>query len=167
MADENGKGFWFTIRKWVGSCAANTELEQLKASVELAQDRVGKALIAGELMQGKPGAFEKLTKANEGLGAVGEALGTVQDVCLDLDAVSKIFEAVEVLSDDRIIYDNPQVAADNFDKLFNGIGRLCRFLPPPADAWGEFFERFNLFGNFQRNIVGPYVQRAWNAANSR
>jgi len=167
MAEENGTGFWFTVRKWVGSCASNTELEQLKAAVELAQDRVGKALVAGEIMQGKPGAFEKLSKANEGLGKVGEALGMVQDVCLDLDAVGKIFDAVKVLKDDNVIYDDPQLAADNFDKLFNGLGRLCRFLPPPADAWGEFFERFNLFGNFQRNIVGPYVKRAWDASYSR
>jgi hypothetical protein len=165
MADENGNsgGVWYRIRKMVSNCAASTDLEDLKASVELAKERVDKALMAGTILQGNSGAFEKLTKANEGLGAVGESLGMVQDICLDMDAVGKIHDAIVVLSDDRVIEKNPQAAADAFDSLFNGIGRLCRHLPPPADEWGEFFSQFNLFGNMQRKVFAPYFQRAWNA----
>ena len=169
MADENENpgGFWFEIRKMVGSCAASTDLEQLKASVELAQERVGQALIAGEILQKSQGGLEKLKKANEGLGVIGEALGSLQDICLDLDAFAKIFKAVKDLKDPQVIYQEPQKAADAFDSFFNGLGRLCRFLPPPADAWGEFFERFNLFGDFQRNIVGPRYEKAMNASYPR
>jgi hypothetical protein len=165
MADENENtgGIWYRIKKMVANCAASTDLEDLKASVEFAKGRVDKALMAGKILQGDSGAFEKLTKANEGLGAVGESLEMVQNVCLDMNAIGKIHDAIVVLSDDRIIETNPQAAADAFDSLFNGIGRLCRFLPPPADQWGEFFSRFNLFGNMQRNVFGPYFQRAWNA----
>jgi len=169
MADETEEkgGFWFTIKKMVTKCAASTDLEDLKSSVKLAQERVDKALTVGTVLKGKSGAFEKLTKANEGLGVIGKVLGEVQDICLDIDAVMKIHKAVQDLSDDNIIYDDPQKAADAFDTLFNGLGRLCRFLPPPADEWGEFFSRFNLFGNMQRNVFGPYFQRAHNAANIR
>jgi hypothetical protein len=169
MADENGSsgGFWLRIKKMLGQCAASTDLEDLKSTVELAKGRVDKALIAGQLLQSNSTVFDKLQKANEGLGAVSEALGKVQDVCLDVTAVNKIYDAVTVLSDDRVIYDDPQAAADAFDSLFNGLGRLCRFLPPPAKEWGQFFEQFNLFGNVQKNIYAPYFQRLHNAANSR
>jgi len=169
MADENGNsgGWWYRIKKMTGQCAANTDLEDLKASVELAKGRVDKALMAGQILQSKSGTFEKLTKANEGLGAFGDALGKVQNVCMDVNAIGKIHDAIVVLSDDRVIYDDPQKAADAFDSLFNGFGRLCRFLPPPADQWGEFFSQFNLFGNMQRKVFATYFQRAWDASNSR
>jgi len=169
MADENedSGGIWYRIKKMVGACAANTELEDLKASVELAKERVDKALTVGTMLKGNSTAFEKLKQANEGLGVIGETLKTVQNVCVDVNAITKIYDAVVVLSDDRVIYDDPQGAADAFDSLFNGLGRLCRFLPPPADEWGEFFSRFNLFGNMQRNVFGPHFQKAWNASNSR
>ncbi len=81
MADEEegrlGK-IWSRIKKMAGQCAANTDIEDLKASVETAQGRIDKVLMGGKLLQSDSTVFEKLTKANEGLGAVGEALGKVQ-----------------------------------------------------------------------------------------
>ncbi len=150
---------WITIKRKAGQCAANTDIEDLKSAVELGQKRVGQALMAGQILQGNSNVFEKLTKANEGLGQIGEALGTVQDVCTDISAVGKIHDAIQTLSDDRIIYDNPQAAADAFDMLFQGFGRLCRHLPSPAKEWGQFFEQFNLFGNMQKKVFNPYFSR--------
>ncbi|MDM7922255.1 MAG: hypothetical protein QUS14_08130 [Pyrinomonadaceae bacterium] len=161
MSDWNEKfaSAWLTIRKKAGACAANTDLEELKAAVQLGQKRVGQALMAGNIAQGQSGVFDKLSKANEGLGKVGESLEAVQDFCVDITAVGKIHDAIVALSDDRIIYDDPQRAADSFDLLFQGFGRLCKYLPPPAKDWGKFFESFNLFGNVQKNIYNPYFSR--------
>jgi hypothetical protein len=155
-----------TIKRKAGACAANTDLEDLKAAVQLGQKRIDQALIVGNIAQGKSDVFEKLGKANEGLGKVGESLEKVQDICLDITAVGKIHDAVAALSDDRLIYDDPQKAADSFDLLFQGFGRMCRYLPPPAKAWGQFFEEFNLFGNMQKKVYAPYFSRLHAAAES-
>jgi hypothetical protein len=150
---------WVAIKRKAGACAANATVEDLKASVQLGQARVGQALMVGGFLQSQSGVFEKLSKANEGLGKVGESLEKVQNICVDIVAYSKIHDAVVALSDDRIIYDDPQKAADSFDILFQGFGKLCSYLPPPAKEWAKFFEGFNLFGNVQKNIYGPYFKR--------
>jgi len=145
---------WTTIKRKAGACAANTDLEEIKASVELGQKRIDQALMAGTLLQkGDSNVFEKLNKANEGLGKIGEALGKVQDICLDIVAVGKIHEAAVALSNDRLIYENPEGAAAAFDSMFQGFGRLCRYLPPPAKSWQQFFESFNLFGAMTPKLV--------------
>ncbi|MBK9165004.1 MAG: hypothetical protein IPM21_14065 [Acidobacteria bacterium] len=169
MADwsEKFSAAWLTIKKKAGACAANTDLEELKAATELGKKRIDQALMVGTMAQGNSGVFDKLTKANEGLGKISESLGKVQDICIDVSAAGKIHDAIVALSDDRLIYDDPQKAADSFDLLFQGFGRLCRFLPPPANEWGKFFESFNLFGNVQKNIYNPYFSRLEDISNQR
>lgn len=165
MADWGQKfdNAWLYIRRKAGTCAANTDLEELKAAAKLGQQRIDQALMVGSFAQGQSGVFDKLSKANEGLGKIGESLEKVQDVCTDITAVGKIHEAIVALSDNRLIYDDPQKAADSFDMLFQGFGRLCSYLPPPAKEWAKFFESFNLFGNVQKNFYHPYFQRAHTA----
>jgi hypothetical protein len=144
---------WMTIKRKAGQCAANTDLEDVKSSVQLAQKRIDQAIYGGRVLQGKSAAFDKLSKANEGLGKIGESLEKVQDICLDIVAVNKIHAAVSVLSNDQIMYSDPERAAASFDTLFQGLGRLCRYLPPPASAWQQFFESFNLFGALTPDLV--------------
>lgn len=156
---------WITIKRKAGACAANTDLEEIKAAVELGKGRIDKVLWGGQMLSDKPGAFEKLKRANEGLGAIGEALDKVQEICLDITAVGKIHEAAVTLSDESIIYRDPDAAAASFDLLFQGFGRLCSYLPPPAKEWGKFFESFNLFGNMQQNVYKPYFQQRRDAMN--
>ena len=150
---------WVTIKKKAGACAANTDLEDLKAAVELGKKRVDQALQVGYFLQQKSGVFDKLSKANEGLGEIGEGLDKIQDICADIVMVGKIHDAIVALSDDRIIYDDPQMAADSFDLLFQGFGKLCSYLPSPAKEWAKFFEEFNLFGNMQKKVYAPYFSK--------
>ncbi|HMO82133.1 MAG TPA: hypothetical protein PKD24_15195 [Pyrinomonadaceae bacterium] len=147
-----------TIKKKAGGCAANTDLEEIKAAVQLSKKRIDQALYVGTIAQGKSGVFEKLSEANKGLGKVGESLEKVQDICLDIKAVGKIHAAAVALSDERLIYDDPNGAAAAFDSMFQGFGRLCRYLPPPAKAWQQFFENFNLFGNLTPKLI---PQQRW------
>jgi hypothetical protein len=150
---------WVSIKKKAGACAANTDLEDLKAAVQLGQKRVDQALKVGYFWQQKSGVFDKLSKANEGLGKIGEGLDKTKEICVDIVAIGKIHDAIIALSNDRIIYDDPQKAADSFDLLFQGFGRLCSHLPSPAKEWAKFFEEFNLFGNMQKNVYAPYFSR--------
>jgi hypothetical protein len=151
MAEESW--IWVQIKKLVGTCAAASKFKDIKASVENAQGKVGEALMVGEFLQKDSGVFEKLKKANEGLGKVSEALNKAGDVCLDIEAVNKIHQAVVLLETPNIIRNNPEKAAAAFDSMFQGFGRLCRYLPPPADEWQTFFEKFNLFGNMAPKLI--------------
>jgi hypothetical protein len=155
--------WWTAIKIKAGACAANTDIDGIKASVELAQDRVGKALKVGSFVQGHSEVFGKLTKANEGLGKMSEGLQKATSICKDIVALGKIQDAITVLMDDRIMYDDPQKAADSFDLLFQGFGRLCSHLPSPAKEWAGFFENYNLFGTVQKKVYAPHF-RAANAA---
>ena len=159
--------YWGRVKKMAGQCAANTDLEDVKSSVELAKKRVDQALMAGKLLQKDSAVFDKLKSANDGLGSIGEALEKVQEICLDIGMVAKIHDAVKVLSDDNIVYSNPDAAADAFDTLFQGFGKLCSYLPPPAKQWAKFFESFNLFGNMQKKVYKPYFSRLSDARDQK
>lgn len=168
MADEE-VGFvgraWEAVQRLAGRCSANMDIEELKGAVQLANDRIGKVLIGGQLLQSKSGVFDKLTKANEGLGAIGEGLEKAQDICNNVVAMGKILQAVKDLRDERIIYDNPDKAAEAFDTLFQGFGMICAELPSPAKEWATFFENFNLFGNMQKKVFKPYFNARFDAMN--
>ncbi len=147
--------FWGNLKKITGQCAANTELEDLKTAVQTANDRVEKVLMGGSLLQSDSRVFEKLSKANEKLKTVGEVLEKVENVCLDLRAVSRIHDAVKVLDAENgmVIYHDSEKAAQAFGDLFVGFGRLCRHLPSPAKEWGQFLESAgDFFVNMNRKI---------------
>jgi hypothetical protein len=140
-------------------CATDPDIENIKAAVELGQKRVDQALKVGYFLQKESAVFDKLTKANEGMGKIGETLENIQNVCVNIDFIAQIADAVKVLSDDNVIYSDPEKAADAFDVLFQGFGKLCSHLPFPANQWAKFFDGFNLFGNMQRKVYRPYFDR--------
>ncbi len=150
---------WIRVKKMAGQCAANTDIEDLKASVETAKGRIDKVLMGGKLLQSDSTVFNKLTKANEGLGAIGEGLEKVQSVCINVVAAAQVHDAIKILSDDQVIYQDPDAAAAAFDTLFQGFGKVCSYLPPPAKQWAQFFEKFSLFSNMQQKVYKPYFQR--------
>ena len=131
------------IRRISGKCPADGS--DLLESVELSHNLIDIALTVGELHKQDSRVFSNLTKANEGMGKIGESLTMVNDICLDVVAINKVNEALDTLGDGSIIRNDPVAAGEAFDSLFQGFGRLCRYLPPPANAWQQFFESFNLF----------------------
>ncbi|MEK7725027.1 MAG: hypothetical protein AAB336_11790 [Acidobacteriota bacterium] len=133
------------IKRFSGKCSTSADLEDVKSAVELAQGRIEQVLYMGKIFQGETPVIEKLVKANEGLGKISEGLNKVKDLCLDFNAAMQIMDAVKILSNDSIMYNDKRKAAASFDMLFQGMGRFIRFLPPPANQWGAFFENFNLF----------------------
>ena len=171
MADENEVGLagraWESIQRMAKRCSANLELEETKAAVQLAQDRVGKVLMGGKLLQKDSTIFNKLTEANKGLAAMGEALENVQNLCNNIIAADKVLKAVDFLMDEKLINENPDKAAEMFDLIFQGFGLICAELPPPAKQWAKFFENFNLFSNMQKNVFKPYWQKRYDALNQR
>ncbi len=161
--------FWSRVKKVTGQCAANTELDDLKAIVQTANGRIDKVLLGGKLVQSDSRIFEKLGKANEALGKVGEALNIAQDICLDLGAVGRIHDAVKILNADNgnVIYNDSEKAAQAFGDLFVGFGRLCRHLPTVGKDVGQFLEGAgDFFVNMNRKInPGLRWKNKWNEIN--
>jgi len=136
------------IRIWTGACAASTGDEDLKATLEKSQQVLWIAEHGSELSKNLQNAATVFGRAREGLDKVGESLGKVEAVCLDIRALTDIHAAIKVLNQDGVIQQNPEAAAQAFGQLFTGFGRLAKRLPPPANAYaailegcgGDFFE---------------------------
>lgn len=150
---------WVSIKRKANLCATDPDIENIKATVQLGQKRVNQALRVGYFLQKESAVFDKLTKANEGMGKIGEALENVQNICVSIGFVGHMKDAVDILSDDNVIYNDPDKAAEAFDILFQGFGKLCAHLPFPANQWAKFFEDFNLFESVQKKIYKPYFDR--------
>jgi hypothetical protein len=154
----------FYIRKRAGQCAKNATLEDIDNAVSLAQGRIKQALFAGKFIQGQSGIFDKLSKANERLENISEGISKAKNTCIFIDEAGKIMDAVEILKDDRVIYDNPLGAAKAFDNLFQGFGKLCKRLPYPANQWAAFFEGFDLFSQLAPILIpetNPQHKEQW------
>lgn len=152
--DLNTNEYYIALRRYFGKCASNTDIEDLKAVAKSAEEKIDLALLFGNFSQNGSNVTKNLVEAKKAIGSVGESLGKVQDICTDVVAVTKIYDGIAALSDKdaNIIYHDSQKAAEAFDMMFQGFGRLCRFLPPPARQWGEFLEKFDLFSNYNKTI---------------
>lgn len=167
MADGNGTTIvdtaWATIMKLRGKCAAATDMEDLKAVVEKSEKYTGYALQAGRLLQKDSQVFDKLTKANEYLGKIGEALDKGINVCMDIEAIGKIKDAMDVL-DEHLIMTDPDAASAAFGNLFVGFGVLCRHVPILKE-WGPFFTSAGDFFTNMENKLIP--QKRWKSQFSQ
>jgi len=140
---------------YAGMCAANTQLEDLQTAIRKGKNAMYFAELSSPFLSSKPGAGEQFKKAKEALGKVGEGLGKVKEVCLDIQAVGRIHTAVKILNDDQALYKEPEKAADVFGQLFVGFGRLASHLPPPANIYAPILEGCgSFFTNAQRGL-GP------------
>jgi hypothetical protein len=152
--DLNTNKYYVALRRYFGKCAANTNIEDLKAVAKSAEEKIDLALLFGNFSQNGSNVTKNLVEAKKAIGSIGKSLGKVQDICTDVVAVTKIYDGIAALSDKdaNIIYHDSQKAAEAFDMMFQGFGRLCRHLPQPAKAWGKFLEEFNLFSNYNKTI---------------
>jgi hypothetical protein len=114
--------------------------------------------MVGSFAQGQSGVFEKLSKANEGLGKVGESLEKVQDVCTDITAVGKIHDAIVALNDDRIIYRRSAEGSRFIRYAFSGIRTPLQLSSAARQAMGNVFRELHPFRQLQKNAIGPYRQ---------
>jgi hypothetical protein len=147
MADSNEKqGFREKVTIMLGACPANIDKEQLVASIRLAQERIHSVLQGGEILSGfekNGGSLNKLQRLNDQLGGVLNALEKVDNVCKDIEALQSIYGAMVDISPDDFRSD-PRKTAKAFDKLFVGLGRLCR-LTTVLKPYEQFFESFGGF----------------------
>jgi hypothetical protein len=128
------------IKIWTGACAAAAGNEDLKATVERSKDVLWLAEHGSDLGKNLKNAGKVFRDANEGLTKVGESLDKVENVCLDIRALTEIHEAITVLNRDGIIQTDGEAAAQAFGKLFDGFGRLATHLPPPANAYASILK---------------------------
>ncbi len=146
MSDTEEIGTWERLKRWASSCAPVAEIEDIKASLEQAEN----ALKAPHLISVVSNSRVDVGKVVEGLGTIKETIETVENVCLDLKAVNDIHTAMKILNEDALL-NNKADAAKGFSDLFSGVGRLARHLPSPAKEWGQFMEQCGvLFVNIQK-----------------
>lgn len=147
------------IRLNAGKCAANTELQDAKAAVELAKERLRYASNAGEFLKLDSRILGKMAKIQEKLNKLSEALGLIEHICKDVDAIFKIHNAVRTLSDPNIIDQNPEKAARAFGQIFVGFGILCHHSPSPLKEWGSFFSEMGDFFENVRYGLDPILRK--------
>lgn len=135
-----------TVRRWAGSCAAVAGAEELKATLEQGE----RVMYAPQFLQVISTSQIDLSSVTEGFGAVKETIETVENVCLDLKAVTDIHLAVKDMINDEKMKDTA-FAAQAFANLFSGVGRLARHMPSPAKEWSEFLQQCGvLFINIEK-----------------
>lgn len=148
---------------WISALGKSGEPQDLAKVAITAQERVDTALKTAQFVQNtweNSPQFNKLLKASEGLGKIAgyykSVVGMKEKVEKNYEALKQIYEAMKVLKDDQIIYQDPAAAAAAFDKLFLGFGTLAQNFPPPFDSTvGEFLTELGksgFFGNLKRAL---------------
>jgi hypothetical protein len=129
------------IKVWTGACAAAADNEDIKATLERSKQLLWVAAQGTDLSKNLEDAGRVFRESEEGLTKVGESLDKVDGVCLDVRALTDIYEAIKVLNQEGIIQrDRGEPAAKAFGKLLGGFGRLAKHLPPPANAYAPVLE---------------------------
>lgn len=148
-------GLWERIQIWTTTCSADTELQNLKDALEKSEKSMQIAELTSEFLSKNPNAGQNFRKAREGLGKVSEGLSKAENVCKDINALKRIHEGIKVLSNESVIYKDPEKAAEAFGNIFGGFGRLASYLPPPADSYGQILEEAGngFFGNVSKAII--------------
>lgn len=160
MSDELFARSLTRIKVWAGAIGANGDANDMKAAAIVAQGRITIALQSANLFQdGNSSAYQKLVNANEHLGKIIGYLEKGEKVYKDFKAVQQIFLAIQILKDDQIMINDPAAAAEAFDNLFEGFGKLAKHFPPPFDSTvGELLEQcgsLKFFSNMNRVMAGP------------
>jgi len=143
------------IKRWAHGCAANTDLEDLRDALKKGEQSMSFAESWSGFTRQDPRITQKFGQAREGLGRVGSALETTQNVCLNLRAVSRIHSAIQVLNQEGVIQNDPEAAAKAFGQLFVGFGRLAHYLPPPANEYAAILENCGDFFDNMRKKLDP------------
>jgi hypothetical protein len=88
-----------TLWSWIGSCSANTELENLKEAIEKGKQAIGLAEISSEFLSIDPKIWHNLKDASEALEKVSEGIELAENICKDIKAIKRIHSAIKVLND--------------------------------------------------------------------
>ncbi|MEZ5429167.1 MAG: hypothetical protein R2747_23170 [Pyrinomonadaceae bacterium] len=148
-------------KMFVATCSANADLEDLKKSVERGQEVIEAAKISSAFLDKFGQTSKKLEEAGKALDKVSKGLGKIETGCKDIAALMKIHEAISVLNDDKVIYEDPEKAAKAFGSLFVGFGTLAKHLPPPANEYAAILLGCgNFFADVSRGTV-PQMRKNW------
>jgi hypothetical protein len=145
---------------WVSALGKNGEPQELSKVALVAQERVETALKSAQFVQNtweNSPQFNKLLKVSEGLGKIAGYYKSIsckkEKIEKNYEALKQIYEAMKVLENEQVIYNDPAAAAAAFDKMFIGFGTLAKQFPPPFDSTvGEFLYELGtsgFFGNMQ------------------
>jgi hypothetical protein len=78
---------------------------------------------------------------------------TAASIINDLKSTMQIAKAVSDLRKIKYLHNDPDRAAYAFGRLFAGIGKLSKYLPPPVNGYFEIFADAEMFFvNVRRNM---------------
>lgn len=148
---------------WISALGKSGEPQDLAKVALTAQERVDTALKSAQFFQNtweNSARYNKLLQASENLGKIAgyykSIVGIKEKIEKNYEALNQIYQAMKVLKDDQVIYNDPVAAAAAFDKMFIGFGTLSKNFPPPFDSTvGEFLYELGtsgFFGNVSRAL---------------
>jgi hypothetical protein len=149
---------WHKLKVVTGACASNVQLTDVADYVK----RGEQAAQAAAFVERDAARAQKLKSGADALGKVHSALSTTQSVCMDLQAIVRMHEAIKILNQPGVIAPGSKVAAEAFGQLFVGAGRFASKLPPPANAYAQILENCgSFFVNMQALLdpMSPYTPR--------
>lgn len=146
-------------KKFAGACSANTEIEDLKNAAEKGKQLVDAAKMSSAFLDKFARSPKILEDASKALENVSKALGKLETACKDIMAIMQIHKAIKVLSDEKVIYQDPEKAAKAFGSLFVGFGTLAKHLPPPANEYSAILLGCgNFFADVSRGTI-PHLRK--------
>ena len=109
------------------------------------------------------GVFDEKHKIGEYKGKIDmtvkvlNAPESARAVINDLKSTMQIAKAVSDLRKIKYLHNDPDRAAWAFGRLFAGIGKLSRFIPPPVNGYFEIFAEAEMFFVNIRRAQDPRV----------
>ena len=82
---------------------------------------------------------------------------TAASVINDLKSTMQIAKAVSDLRKIKYLHNDPERAAYAFGRLFAGVGKLSKYLPPPVNGYFEIFADAEMFFVNTRAKMQPEV----------
>ena len=141
---------WLKVRTITGACASNVKLEQMADYL-----KKGEQLATAASLTNVGDAVPQLEQGAKALGQVRKTIETTQGICMDVQAVAKIHDAIKVLNDPQNMQPGSQAAARAFGDLFVGAGRFAAKLPPPANVYAPILQNAGSFFVDMQRLLNP------------
>ncbi len=145
MAENVWDKLWSLVRVHSGTCASNIQLKELNDYLEKGEQYTNQAAMMSYFVGLNPKSVEKLKVAAKAIGKIRDTISTITDICLDINAITQIHDAIKILNDPAINKPGSREAALAYGQLFVGVGHFAAKLPPPANAYAKILKACGSF----------------------
>ena len=108
MAENVWDKLWSLVRVHSGTCASNIQLKELNDYLEKGEQYTNQAAMMSYFVGLNPKSVEKLKVAAKAIGKIRDTISTITDICLDINAITQIHDAIKILNDPAITNQDPE-----------------------------------------------------------